>query len=70
MRKAVLQILDEAGKSNRGVKWSTAISTLGEQSNMRVDTADFAEVIRALENEGLVKVMGQRENRMLRRMDA
>ncbi|KAG6816290.1 hypothetical protein H0H87_007233 [Tephrocybe sp. NHM501043] len=68
MRKEVLALLDGAG-GVRGVKWVDAIKRLGEQSSVRVDTTDFAEVIKGLENEGLVKVVGDREKRTIRRID-
>jgi len=34
---------------------------LAEQSSIKVDVAEFTEVIKALENEALVKVMGGRD---------
>lgn len=68
MRKEVLTVLDSSGKG-RGVRWSEAIRLLGEQSSVKVDTAEFAEVIKSLENEGLVKVVGERDKRMIRRME-
>jgi len=70
MRRAVLGILDGAGgASGRGVKWSEAVKLLGEQSSIKVDVAEFTEVLKALENEGLVKVVGEREKRMIRRTE-
>ena len=68
MRKGVLGILDGAGGS-RGIKWADAMRTLGEQSSIKVDAAEFTEVIKGLENEGLVKVVGDREKRMIRRIE-
>ncbi|KAG6873037.1 hypothetical protein C0995_003793 [Termitomyces sp. Mi166 len=68
MRKEVLNLLDGAGGA-RGIKWVDAIKRLGEQSSVKVDTAEFAEVIKGLENEGLVKVVGERDKRMIRKMD-
>ncbi|KAG6862852.1 hypothetical protein C0991_009858, partial [Blastosporella zonata] len=54
MRKEVLGLLDGAGGA-RGIKWADAIKRLGEQSSVKVDAAEFTEVIKGLENEGLVK---------------
>ncbi|KAJ3527176.1 hypothetical protein NMY22_g9884 [Coprinellus aureogranulatus] len=69
MRKAVLDVLDSAGNKNRNVKWGEVVRQLNEQSSVKVDTADFNEVIKVLENEGLIKVIGEREKRVIRRMD-
>lgn len=68
MRKEVLSVLNGAG-GVRGVRWSDAIKLLGEQSSVKVDPTDFTEVVKGLENEGLVKVVGEREKRMIRRME-
>lgn len=70
MRRAVLSILDGAGgASGRGIKWGEAVKLLGEQSSVKVDVGEFSEVLKALENEGLVKVVGERERRMIRRTE-
>lgn len=69
MRKAVLDVLNAAGNKNRNVKWSEVVRQLNEQSSVKVDTADFNEVIKILENEGLIKVIGEREKRVIRKMD-
>lgn len=70
MRKEVVAMLDRAGASGkRGIRWTDVVKQLSEQSSMKVDTADFNEVIKTLENEGIVKVMGEREKRMIRRIE-
>ncbi|KAL0946225.1 hypothetical protein HGRIS_012484 [Hohenbuehelia grisea] len=71
MRREVLALLDKAGgrASKGGIKWVDAVKQLGEQSSMKVDAAEFTEVIKTLENEGLVKVVGERERRMIRRIE-
>jgi DNA replication licensing factor MCM4 len=68
MRKEILSILG-GSSGGRGMKWSQVIKQLGEQSNVRVDSADFGEVIKELENEGVVKVVGEREKRTIRRIE-
>ena len=68
MRKELLKLLDGAG-GLRGIKWSQAVKQLGEQSSIKVDLTDFSDVIKALENEGLVRVVGEREKRMIRRTE-
>ncbi|KAG6892051.1 hypothetical protein C0992_005140 [Termitomyces sp. T32_za158] len=67
MRKEILTLLDGAGV--RGIKWMDAMKRLGEQSSIKVDVAEFAEVIKGLENEGRVKVVGERDKRTIRKMD-
>jgi len=44
------------------------LEALGEQSSVKVDPVEFAEVINGLENEGTVKVLGEREKRAIRRV--
>ncbi|KAG5642091.1 hypothetical protein DXG03_003615 [Asterophora parasitica] len=68
MRKEVLGLLEGAGRA-RGIKWADAIQRLGEQSSVRVDASDFTEVMKSLENEGLVKVVGERDKRTIRRIE-
>ncbi|KAF5366369.1 hypothetical protein D9615_010663 [Tricholomella constricta] len=68
MRKEVLGLLQGAGGA-RGIKWSEAIKRLGDQSSVKVDVAEFSEVIKGLENEGLVKVVGERDKRTIRRIE-
>ena len=53
MRREILSMLDGSGGSSRGIKWADAVKQLGSQSRIKVDSAEFAEVIKALENEGL-----------------
>ncbi|KAG6850178.1 hypothetical protein H0H93_016858 [Arthromyces matolae] len=65
MRKELLAVLEGA----RGIKWLDAMKRLGEQSSIKVDSAEFSEVIKTLENEGLVKVVGERDKRTIRKID-
>lgn len=67
MRREVLSILD--GVKGRGIKWTEAVKQLGSQSSVKVDLGEFTEVIKGLENEGVIKVVGEREKRMIRRID-
>ena len=68
MRKEILNVLD-AGAKGKAIKWSDAIKALGEQSSVKVDPLEFSEVIKGLENEGVVKVVGERDKRMIRRIE-
>ncbi|KAF8211389.1 MCM-domain-containing protein [Mycena galopus ATCC 62051] len=70
MRRGILSMLDAtAGAKGRGVRWNDAMKALGDQSSVRIDATEFTEVLKALENEGLVKVVGERERRMIRKME-
>lgn len=71
MRKELLAMLNAAtgGSKSRGIRWSDAMKQLSEQSSIRVDAAEFGEVIKALENEGLIAVVGERDKRMIRKVD-
>ncbi|KAK1225147.1 MCM DNA helicase complex subunit [Marasmius sp. AFHP31] len=55
MRKEVMNIFNADG--NRGVRWAEVLKTLGSQSAMKVDAAEFGEVTKGLENEGLVELL-------------
>jgi DNA replication licensing factor MCM4 len=71
MRKEVLNLLGASTiAASRGIRWADAIHQLADQSSIRVDAAEFKEVIGAMEAEGLVRVVGERERRMIRRVDA
>ena len=68
MRKEVLNVLD-SGAKGKAMKWSDVMKALGEQSSVKVDPVEFSEVIKGLENEGVVKIAGERDKRMIRRIE-
>jgi DNA replication licensing factor MCM4 len=61
-----MSLVDSAGRM--GLRWTAAIKALENQSSVPVDHAEFAEVIRGMTEEGLVKVVGEREKRTIRRL--
>ena len=67
MGKEVLNILDAGG--NRGIRWTDVLKQLEGQSSIKINTGEFGEVVKALEREGLVKVVGERDRRTIRRVD-
>ncbi|KAH8101679.1 MCM-domain-containing protein [Cristinia sonorae] len=67
LRKEILNLVD--GGDRRGVKWGDALKALEEQSSMRVTTAEFHEVVKEMEQEGLIKTVGDRERRTIRRVE-
>ena len=70
MRRELMALLDnKGGKTKGGMKWIKVVKMLGEQSSVKVDAVEFAEVVRGLENEGVLKVVGKREKRVIRRID-
>ncbi|XP_006455012.1 hypothetical protein AGABI2DRAFT_40860, partial [Agaricus bisporus var. bisporus H97] len=65
LRRALVGLLDEEkgevgrnARSNRGVRYLDLVRALGEQSSVRVDAVEVGEVVRELENEGVVRVSG------------
>lgn len=64
LRKELMNLLQSGG--TRGVRWMDAAKRLNEQSNVAVDAAEFTEVIRALESESIVKVVGEKDKRTIR----
>jgi len=69
MKKGVLGILDRKAKVGGGVKWTEVVKELGEQSSVKIDFVEFAEVIKSLENGGVVKVVVERDRRVIRRIE-
>jgi len=62
MQKEALGLLGaSAAAASRGIRWTDAIQQLANQSSIRVDAGGFKEVISAMEAEGLVRVVGERE---------
>lgn len=59
-------MVDQAGRS--GLRWTTAIKSLEQQSTIPIDHSEFAEVIKGLTDEGVVRVVGEREKRTIRRL--
>ncbi|KAI5994438.1 MCM2/3/5 family-domain-containing protein [Pisolithus albus] len=48
-----LAILEGSGGKSKGIRWGEAIKRLAEQSTIGVDAAEYTEVIKLPENEGL-----------------
>lgn len=70
LKREVLNLLEgNAASSSRGLKWTDVVKQLGAQSSVHVDSNEFSEAVRSLETEGIVKVIGERDRRMIRRVD-
>jgi DNA replication licensing factor MCM4 len=73
MQKEILALLaatPAGAAASRGIRWVDAMQQLANQSSIRVDAGEFKEVISAMEAEGLVRVVGERDRRMIRRVEA
>ena len=70
VRRELLAMLNGAGGvKSWGIWWGNTIRRLGEQSSICMDGAEFAEIIKALENEGLIVVIGECDKRMIRKVE-
>ena len=70
LKREIIRMMDSGDAAKRGIKWAEALNTLNQQSSVRVDPGEFAEVVKLLELEGLVKVLGERERRVIRRVSS
>lgn len=66
MRREVLKLVDSAGRT--GLRWNAAIRALEGQSSVPVDHSEFADVVKTLADEGVLKVVGERERRTIRKI--
>ncbi|CAD6586113.1 MAG: hypothetical protein TREMPRED_004335, partial [Tremellales sp. Tagirdzhanova-0007] len=66
LKREILALVDAAGRT--GLRWSGAIKSLENQSTIPVDHAEFAEIVKGMCDEGVVKVVGDRERRTIRRL--
>nr|OQO32132.1 hypothetical protein B0A51_00975 [Rachicladosporium sp. CCFEE 5018] len=69
LKNGVLEVLDDmlrAGGST--VRYGDVVRTLSEQSSVPVEGAEFAEAVRALEQEGKVQMLGEGARRSIRRV--
>lgn len=68
LRDAALRLLDDMTAGGNAVRWADAAKRLAEGASVPVEAADFNEVMRALETEGLVTVLGEGARRSIRRV--
>ncbi|ORX40870.1 MCM2/3/5 family-domain-containing protein [Kockovaella imperatae] len=66
LKQEILSLVDAGGRT--GLRWTAAIRALEQQASVPVDHAEFAEVVRALVDEGVLKIVGERERRTIRRL--
>jgi DNA replication licensing factor MCM4 len=68
LKNAVLALLDEMTRQGQAARYSEVVKKMGEQSSMPVEGNDFAEVVRILEQEGAIMVVGEGARRAIRRV--
>ncbi|PMD60635.1 MCM-domain-containing protein [Hyaloscypha bicolor E] len=68
LKNAVLALLDEMTRQGQAARYSEVVKKLGEQSSMPVEGNEFAEVVRILEQEGAIMVVGEGARRAIRRV--
>lgn len=68
LKKAITDLLDEMTRQGGGARYSDVLRRIGEQGSLAVEPVEFADVIRSLEQEGLVSVSGEGARRSIRRV--
>ena len=68
LKNAVLNLLDEMTRQGQAARYSEVVRRLGEQSSVAVEQVEFAEIVRGLEQEGAVMVVGEGARRSIRRV--
>jgi DNA replication licensing factor MCM4 len=61
-------LLDEMTTQGQAARYSEVVKRMGEQSSMPVEGNEFAEVVRILEQEGAIMVVGEGARRAIRRV--
>ncbi|GJJ14685.1 hypothetical protein Clacol_008952 [Clathrus columnatus] len=67
LRRELVKFLETNG-GGRGIRWSEVMKQLSNQSTIPIDTAEFNDTVKSLQTEGIVKVIGERERRVIRLM--
>lgn len=60
LKREVIKLVVEKARS-QGIRWAAVIDELNKQSSVPVDHAQFAEIIRELEEESIVRVMDEKK---------
>ena len=68
LKKAILDLLDDMTRSGGAARYAEVYRRLGEQGSAQVEGVEFAEALRALEQEGQVNVSGEGPRRSIRRV--
>ncbi len=68
LKTAVLALLDDMTRHGGVPRYADVLRALGEQSSEPVEASEFADALRALEQEGHVNVSGEGPRRVIRRI--
>lgn len=68
LKRAIIGVIDDMTASGTPTRWGDVLRRLNEQSSIEVETGEFQSVVRALETEGLVNVIGEGARRTIRRV--
>lgn len=68
LKQAILKMVDEMGKGGAAPRYQDTLKRLQEQSSVPLEGSEFAECLRVLETEGLVRVTGEGVRRSIRRL--
>lgn len=65
LKREILGLVDKAGRT--GLRWTAAVRSIESQSSVPVDHTEFADSIKELSEEGIIKVIGERDRERDRR---
>lgn len=68
LKTAVLTLLDDMTRQGQAARYSEVQKRMSDQSSVAVEGAELAEVIRMLEQEGQIMVVGEGARRAIRRV--
>jgi len=70
MKDAIVRLLDELTAGGQTVRFSEVARKLAEGAGVTVDPGEFSDVMRTLEMEGAIMVMGEGARKSVRRVTA
>jgi DNA replication licensing factor MCM4 len=68
LKNAVLALLDDMTRQGQAARYSEVVKRLSEQSSIEIESSEFGDVIRLLEQEGSLMVVGEGARRSIRRV--
>jgi DNA replication licensing factor MCM4 len=68
LKVAITGLLDELTRQGGAVRYAEVFKRLSEQSSLEIETGEFQEALRSLEQEGQVSVVGEGARKSIRRV--
>jgi DNA replication licensing factor MCM4 len=68
LKKGVIGILDEMTRSGGAARYNEVLKRLSEQSSVQIESHEFTEALKSLEQEGQVMVLGEGPRKSIRRV--